>query len=721
MAEAFCLTKEIRLFGLAEEDLRRRLEDLLCMPRPEVALTIAAGDACLQLTVTATEEAQAQTRLQELTDDITQRLHPYIYEGDSLEQGVVALLTRHGKTVATAESCTGGLVSARLTGIPGSSRVFGTGVVSYSPDCKNKLLDVSAATLEQEGTVCSATAGQMARGVRQMAGADIGVSVTGEAGPTAAEDHPVGTVFIALADQKRTWVRELHLSGERQTIRQQAAGHVLDLLRRYLEAYPAVMAGGIANGTAKKRDIPRTQGAVHPRLLARLFPWKGDSLRKILLKSLVWLLALALATGGGWAVYHNLLESDNNRQLQDSLGEMYWNDASSPVQITDPLAANYPNGMLAQFRGLYDMNKDVGGWIHIPDTTVDYPLMSYRNGYYKNHNFKQQYSVYGQPYFAQDTVLSPLTNSRTLTIYGKNTEDGQMFSELLNYRRVAYLQEHPVITMDTLYTSGHWEIFAVLVADERNQEECNYAQSVFEDDTAFMTYVEALQERSLFHADCTVTAADRLLLLSVNAAEEYDYSAARLVIAARLIEAQESTVTYRVNGAAKMPAALNRYTPQTASRTTTSTTERTDASTTGTTTTTGTTSTIDTTTITDTTNTTVTTGSDPTTSTSTGTTTSTTGTTTTTGSETTAGTTTTDSTTSTATTTTLPDGSSTSPTQSTTSADEDNSTTDASSSDTTTVDEPTSVAQPDESEPTQPEEPPMNTEEDDVPVTEETP
>ena len=147
----------------------------------------------------------------------------------------VALLRDKGLTVATAESCTGGTIAAAITDVAGASRVFGTGVVSYSCDCKMKLLGVSAATLASDGAVCAATARQMAEGVRRVGEADFGVSVTGEAGPIAAEHHPVGTVFIGLAHADGTLVEEHHFAGDRAAVRRQAAEAVLALLVRKLE------------------------------------------------------------------------------------------------------------------------------------------------------------------------------------------------------------------------------------------------------------------------------------------------------------------------------------------------------------------------------------------------------------------------------------------------------------------------------------------------------
>ena len=153
----------------------------------------------------------------------------------ALATRAVALLREKGRTVATAESCTGGLIAAALTDVAGASRVFGTGVVSYCNDCKMKLLGVPSATLASEGAVSAATAAAMAEGVRRVGDTSVGVSVTGEAGPVAAEDHPVGTVFIALAAEDGTIIEEHHLDGNRAAVRRQAAEAVLALLVRRLE------------------------------------------------------------------------------------------------------------------------------------------------------------------------------------------------------------------------------------------------------------------------------------------------------------------------------------------------------------------------------------------------------------------------------------------------------------------------------------------------------
>ena len=130
---------------------------------------------------------------------------------DKTAQDVVLLLKERGLTLATAESCTGGLISAEITSVPGSSDVFGFGVCTYANEAKMKLLGVKAETLAAVGAVSEETAVQMAEGVRKLSGADIAVSVTGIAGPGGGTpDKPVGTVYIGVSTAAGTFA-ERHL------------------------------------------------------------------------------------------------------------------------------------------------------------------------------------------------------------------------------------------------------------------------------------------------------------------------------------------------------------------------------------------------------------------------------------------------------------------------------------------------------------------------------
>jgi PncC family amidohydrolase len=154
-----------------------------------------------------------------------------------LEEDIIGLLVEHGKMLAVAESCTGGLIGHRLTQVSGSSAAFLGGVVAYHNSVKEKTLGVPADTLEREGAVSEATALAMAEGVRRLLGADIALAVTGIAGPTGGtEGRPVGLTYIALSAAPDVLICERHLwRGKRQQNKDSSAMAALSLLQRYLK------------------------------------------------------------------------------------------------------------------------------------------------------------------------------------------------------------------------------------------------------------------------------------------------------------------------------------------------------------------------------------------------------------------------------------------------------------------------------------------------------
>ncbi|MDA7863964.1 competence/damage-inducible protein A [Akkermansiaceae bacterium] len=156
-------------------------------------------------------------------------------DGSSLEKVVVELLTRTGKTLTTAESCTGGLIASRITDVSGASAAFTHGFVTYSNEAKQQLIGVKAETLEAYGAVSEEVAGEMAAGALQVSGADIAVSITGIAGPTGGtEEKPVGTVCFGIATSKGVETyRECH-PRSRADFKDQSSQRALDLVRRAL-------------------------------------------------------------------------------------------------------------------------------------------------------------------------------------------------------------------------------------------------------------------------------------------------------------------------------------------------------------------------------------------------------------------------------------------------------------------------------------------------------
>jgi nicotinamide-nucleotide amidase len=143
---------------------------------------------------------------------------------------IIGLLTRAGRTVATAESLTGGLVAAALTDVPGASNAFRGGVVAYATELKSQLLGVDGRMLSEHGPVYAPVAAAMAAGVRARLGATVGVATTGVAGPGPQDGHPAGTVHIAVSLADDTVVRTMALAGDRDEVRKLTVERVLGLL-----------------------------------------------------------------------------------------------------------------------------------------------------------------------------------------------------------------------------------------------------------------------------------------------------------------------------------------------------------------------------------------------------------------------------------------------------------------------------------------------------------
>jgi len=189
------------------------------------------------LTARCATEQEAKERVKKAEEYVSQRLQQYIfaYDQDTLEGIVAAMLTDKKLTLAVAESCTGGLITDRLTDIPGSSNFLERGVISYSNKSKTDLLGVPEEIIRDFGAVSEKTAVLMAEGMRRTAGTDLGLATTGTAGPTGGtEEKPVGTVFIALADEGKTKCRKYSFRWDRRRNKTITSQVALMMIYRYL-------------------------------------------------------------------------------------------------------------------------------------------------------------------------------------------------------------------------------------------------------------------------------------------------------------------------------------------------------------------------------------------------------------------------------------------------------------------------------------------------------
>lgn len=221
-------SRVLRFFGIGEALLEAELEDLIAnQSNPTIAPLAGDGDVTVRLTAKGDDDAERKEMLDRLEKEILRRVGSYFYGYDDTNLFVELARTLEEKklTLAVAESLTGGYFQEKVTDIPGASRWFKGGIVSYTNEVKQKVLNVREETLNREGAVSAACAREMAANVKRILDADVGISFTGVAGPDPSEGKEPGTVFcgLALADDVKSF--QFHFSGNREAIRRRAVYH----------------------------------------------------------------------------------------------------------------------------------------------------------------------------------------------------------------------------------------------------------------------------------------------------------------------------------------------------------------------------------------------------------------------------------------------------------------------------------------------------------------
>ena len=236
---ALC-SRYVKVFGMGESEMASRLSRQMdTWENPTAAPYAKEGECLVRITAMGKDKEEAFAMTEPAVREVRQVLGDVVYgvDVDSLEQVVVQEMTARGLTLATAESCTGGLMGKRITDVPGASACYLGGVVSYQNEVKENLLGVRHETLITKGAVSEDTACQMAEGVRKALGADIGISTTGVAGPGGGTpEKPVGLIYVGISTKDKTWaVRILRPRQSRESLRRLASSTAFDLVRRHLE------------------------------------------------------------------------------------------------------------------------------------------------------------------------------------------------------------------------------------------------------------------------------------------------------------------------------------------------------------------------------------------------------------------------------------------------------------------------------------------------------
>lgn len=243
-------SQTVKICGVGESKAETMVKDLIeGQTNPTIATYAKTGEVHLRVTAGAEDEKAAKKLVKPVVKELKSRFGSHVYTTDNdvtLEKAVVDLLFANKLTITTVESCTGGLLAARLINVPGVSEVFKAGYITYSNKAKRRLLGVKKNLLEKRGAVSKEVAREMAKGAALISKSDVTVSITGIAGPDGGTDEkPVGLVFIGCSVCGKITVKEYQFSGDRAKVRENTVSAALALMREcILQYYSEVTFGG---------------------------------------------------------------------------------------------------------------------------------------------------------------------------------------------------------------------------------------------------------------------------------------------------------------------------------------------------------------------------------------------------------------------------------------------------------------------------------------------
>jgi SrtB family sortase len=458
----------------------------------------------------------------------------YSFDTADFAEIIVKKLIDKNKKISVAESCTGGLLSKRITDVPGASAVFELGFTVYSDEAKTEILGVSEKTLDKHTAVSRETAEELAKNVRATAASDIGIGITGFAGPDDNGETPVGLVYIGIATKDGFAAQKLELGNtkSRDAIRKETILFALYMINQAIEETE------VFKNTLKK---PNTKISAQDILLkskemllnaARfLFPFKGDKTAEIIRKS-VFLLSILVFIGSGIYIgnyFYTRLSTDRQYEKLQSITD---------IPPTTEEITNLPEGYLEKFASLYSINEDIAGWLKVGED-IDLPVVIARdNDFYLQKDFYKKDNFHGVPFM--DFRCSPRLTTTNTVIYGHNVKPDRMFASLLNYRKLAYYKQNPTFTYDSVYEESSWKILYVMITDGNPKRGDSFEYHNFitaNDDEDFYNFIEECKKRTLINTTVDVHPSDMLLTLSTCG---FDFSDERVVVVARKVRDGET-------------------------------------------------------------------------------------------------------------------------------------------------------------------------------------
>lgn len=523
MQDSVLRSLTLHLCGIGESDLEQKVSSLLENQNPTAALYAKPGEVHIRITAKAQSADQADAMCDEYADLFRAVVGGYIYsdDGKDLESTVVSLLQEHGETLATAESCTGGMLSSRITAVSGASEVFGFGACTYANAIKHSVLGVHNSTLKRYGAVSSQVAAEMAFGAITQGSADYGVGITGIAGPGGGtKEKPVGLVYVAVASGKHVYVKKLNIAGRsRDYVRILACQNALDMVRRVLLSLPIEGAKEFARGhhaDFERAGKPVKRRGIFTRIIASL----------LIILALLGALLLGLHYSRQTAGL--ALHSQTPAEASLRYGSKAYTDAA-----------------IRMVQAEKEANPSVTGLIAFPDAMLEQLVAQVRHEqagllFAGEEAGSQGMGVVGsnQPGFR---------SSKTILVSG-----GLPFSSLMEFQQPEKAGTPSAFTYFTTREAKEYLIYSILLLDKGETQPDSFSidQLSFANQQEFLAFFIGSRARSLYDFTVDVNAKDSFMTLTAQDPED---SNRILVVCGRMLRPQETTDTLAKPAAAGAP------------------------------------------------------------------------------------------------------------------------------------------------------------------------
>ncbi|MBR0343166.1 MAG: competence/damage-inducible protein A [Oscillospiraceae bacterium] len=520
----------LMVIGIPESELETKIQDLLYGDNPYCALYAQEGTVEIHISAYADTEEEAEKLLTDKLIAFKSLLGDAVYADSKMEisEAVVNELLKNKKTVAVAESCTGGMVSQQITAVAGSSACYEYGATTYADWTKNSYLDINATLLNKYTAVSSVVAVEMARGIRKKGKADFGVGVTGIAGPGKGNylDKEVGQVYIAVCDKKKAVVKEFNFGDKRsrENIRVLSAKNTFDMLRRFMESKP--IEGGKEYTSSQIANMNRT---AEPRTKAGIMAKKVVSI----------VAALGILFGGSTYASQRAAASSDRAVYQD-LNAVYTEEyEADPGEALD---------------NILNRNEDAIGWLFGANGEISTPVVRARqDDYYEDHDFLKNNNQYGCAYALEETPLDGAAENIVIT--ASKEGKGILFSNLPNYLQQRYASRNRFFSFQSRENKSTYEVYSVFLLDKYEGIDGYIFTPTFRDEVAFRQFVISTKMRSIYSTDLPLSFTDRFLTLVCPMDQEWE--GCKLVVVARKVQDSETTraTALSMNGSALYPAA----------------------------------------------------------------------------------------------------------------------------------------------------------------------